>query len=233
MSGNESSSSNRERSPSLMRSNNCQGRRSKEVSPKVGEPLKEHPKRKRSKSRIKSLNNRSTDEERSPSPKRRSIKSKKRHRSRSKKNKKKNHWRYSSPPSPSSSSNDDLDESKYRNNKGKESADSRFRLVSEEDQYKYSLPPDMAQWANVNCNTYIKETDLIKAVLIKNLVSQNIDPVKTLDDFVKDILKDKKKQKDLDFQNFQKFKFEIDKLWFNYRRFVLQLNLPDYPKRIQ
>ena len=49
MSGNESSSSHRERNPYLMRSNNDQGRWSKEVSPKVGEPLKEHPKRKRPK----------------------------------------------------------------------------------------------------------------------------------------------------------------------------------------
>ena len=38
--------------------------------------------------------------------------------------------------------------------------------------------------------------DLIKAVLIKNLVPENINPVKTLDDFVKDILKDKKKYLD-------------------------------------
>ena len=61
---------------------------------------------------------------------------------RRRKNKKKKQ-RYSSSPSPSSSSNDDSDESKCRNNEGKESTDSRFRVVSEEDQYKYSLPPDM------------------------------------------------------------------------------------------
>ena len=103
--------------------------------------------------------------------------------------------------SPSSSSNGDSDESKYRKNEGKESADSRFRVVSEEDQYKYSLPPDRAQYANVNFDTYIKEADIIKAVLIKNPVPENINPVKTLDDFAKDILKDKKKQKDLDFDN--------------------------------
>ena len=47
----------------------------------------------------------------------------------------------------------------------------------------------------------IKVADLIKAVLIKNLVPENINPVKTLDDFVKDILKDKKEQKDLDFNH--------------------------------
>ena len=71
-------------------------------------------------------------------------------------------------------------------------------MVSEEDQYKYSLPLDMAQYTNVNFDTCIKETDLIKAVLIKNPVPENINSVKTLDDFVKDI-KDKKKHKDLDF----------------------------------
>ena len=50
-------------------------------------------------------------------------------------------------------------------------------------------------------DTYIKEADVIKVVLIKTPVPKNINPVKTLDDFVKDILKDKKKKKDLDFDN--------------------------------
>ena len=139
MLNNESSSSDREKGPSLMRSNNDQGRTSEEVSPKVGEPLKEHPKSKITKCRSKSSNNRRTDEERIPSMKRRSKKSKKWHRSRSEKNKKKKYRRCSSSPSPSSSSNEDSDESKNRNNEGKEGADSRFRVVSEEDQYKYSL----------------------------------------------------------------------------------------------
>ena len=139
MPGNESSSSDRERSHSIMRSNNDQERRSKEVSPKVGEPLKEHPEKKRPKSRSKSLNDRNTDEERILSPKRRSKKSKKQHQSRSKKSKKKKHQRYSSLPSPSSSSGGNSDESKYRNNEGKENTDSRFRVVSEDNQYKYNL----------------------------------------------------------------------------------------------
>ena len=77
MLGNESGASDREKNPSLMRSNNDQGQRSKEVSLKVGEILKEHLYRRRPKSRSKSSNDRSTDEERSPSPKRRSKKSKK------------------------------------------------------------------------------------------------------------------------------------------------------------
>ena len=62
MLSNESGCSDREKNPSLMRSNNDQGRRSKEVSTKVGETLKEHPQRKKPTSRSKSLNDRSTDE---------------------------------------------------------------------------------------------------------------------------------------------------------------------------
>ena len=51
----------------------------------------------------------------------------------------------------------------------------------------------MVQYANVNFDTYIKEADLIKADPIKNPVLENINPVKTLNDFVKNTLKDKKK----------------------------------------
>ena len=51
----------------------------------------------------------------------------------------KKHERHTFSPSPSTSSNDDSDESKYRNNEGKERTDSKFRVVSEEDQHKYSL----------------------------------------------------------------------------------------------
>ena len=58
---------------------------------------------------------------------------------------------------------DNSDENKDRSNEGKENTDFRFRVVSEEDQYKYSLHPDMVQYANVNFDTYIKKTDLIKA----------------------------------------------------------------------
>ena len=50
-----------------------------EDSPKVGEPLKENPKRKIPKSCSKFLNDRGIDEERSPSPKRQSKLLKKRY----------------------------------------------------------------------------------------------------------------------------------------------------------
>ena len=55
----------------------------------------------------------------------------------------------------------------------------------------------MAEYANTHFGTYMKEPDLKQQILIENLVPDNLDEVKKLDDFVHDILKDKRKQKDL------------------------------------
>ena len=55
----------------------------------------------------------------------------------------------------------------------------------------------MAEYANTHFGTYMKEADLKQQILIENLVPDNLDEVKKLDDFVHDILKDKRKQKDL------------------------------------
>ena len=92
----------------------------------------------------------------------------------------------------------------------------------------------MAQYANIYFDTYIKESDLIKAVLIKNPVPKNINHVKTLDDFVKYTLKDKKSRTIPILTIFLKtLKVKIHQLWIHYRKFGLQLSQPDYPKRIQ
>ena len=54
---------------------------------------------------------------------------------------------------------------------------------------------------NTNFTSYIKEAYLTKALLVENPVPDNINQVKTLGGFVKDILKEKGNQKDLDFEN--------------------------------
>ena len=46
--------------------------------------------------------------------------------------------------------------------------------------------------------TYVKYADLKQQMLMENPVPDNLDQVKKLDDFVRDILKDKRKQKNLD-----------------------------------
>ena len=110
-------------------------------------------------------------------------------------------------------------------------------MVSEEDQYKSILSLDITLYNNVNFNTYIKEANLIKDVIIKNSVPENTSSVKTLDDLVKDILQDKKKQNDPDLYKdtkfLKKFMAEIDQLWVYYQTFGMQLSKTDYPRRIQ
>ena len=92
----------------------------------------------------------------------------------------------------------------------------------------------MAQYANVNFDTYIKEADLIKTVPIKNPVPENINPVKILDDFVKISLKIKRSRRILISTTFLKiFKVEIDQLWVHYKKLGLHLSQPDYPRSIQ
>ena len=56
----------------------------------------------------------------------------------------------------------------------------------------------MVEYANTHFETYVKEADLKQQILMENLVLDNLDQVKKLDNFVRDILKDKRKQKDLD-----------------------------------
>ena len=68
----------------------------------------------------------------------------------------------------------------------------------------------MAQYANVNFDTYIKEADLIKTVPIKNPVPENINPVKILDDFVKISLKIKRSRRILISTTFLKI-FKVEK----------------------
>ena len=39
---------------------------------------------------------------------------------------------------------------------------SRFKVISEEDKFRYNLPTEMVEYANTHFETYVKETDLKK-----------------------------------------------------------------------
>ena len=43
----------------------------------------------------------------------------------------------------------------------------RFRIITKEEEYKWSLPQDMASYANDNSEKYIPEKDVKEAILIK------------------------------------------------------------------
>ena len=79
----------------------------------------------------------------------------------------------------------------------------------------------MVEYANTLFETYVKEADLKQQILTENPVPDNLDQVKKLDDFVRDIWKDKHKQKDLDMgSTFEKIQSKnvsmmtlLSKLW--------------------
>ena len=140
----------------------------------------------------------------------------KRHKSRRKKRK---HRKRSSSSSCSSSPSSSSDSSETKNRDG--SLCSRFQVISEEDKFRYNLPTDVAEYTNTHFETYVKEAYLKQQILTENPVPDNLDQVKKLDDFVCDILKDKRTQKDLDMDStFEKIQSKnacvmgpLSKLW--------------------
>ena len=77
----------------------------------------------------------------------------------------------------------------------------RFRIITEEEEYKWSLPQDMASYANGNLEKYIPEKDVKEAILIKTARPENLDPVKKLDDYLQELLKQKKRPPDIAIDN--------------------------------
>ena len=56
----------------------------------------------------------------------------------------------------------------------------------------------MANYANEQFHSHVKDTDIKQQIWLTNPVPQNLNKAKKLDEFVKDILKEKYKQKDVD-----------------------------------
>ena len=54
----------------------------------------------------------------------------------------------------------------------------RFRIITEEEEYKPPLPQDMESDANNNSEKYIPEKDVKETILIKTPRQENPDPVK-------------------------------------------------------
>ena len=59
----------------------------------------------------------------------------------------------------------------------------------------------MANYANDNSEKYIPEKDVREAILIKTPRSENLDPVKKLDDYLQELLKQKKRPQDIAIDN--------------------------------
>ena len=54
----------------------------------------------------------------------------------------------------------------------------RFRIITKEEEYMWSLPQDMASYADDNSEKYIPKKDVKEIILIKSPRPENLDPVK-------------------------------------------------------
>ena len=77
----------------------------------------------------------------------------------------------------------------------------RFKIVTEDEKFKWKLPKGMASYANRYFEEFIPEGDLKEAILTQSPVPKNIDTVKKLDNFLKDLLKEKKKTNEHNLEN--------------------------------
>ena len=67
----------------------------------------------------------------------------------------------------------------------------RFKIVSEEGKQMQCLPADMAEYASEDSEKFIPDKNFIKAILLKLLRPENIDPVKKLYNLLLKLLKQK------------------------------------------
>ena len=68
----------------------------------------------------------------------------------------------------------------------------RFITVSQEEVYRWSLPPDMADYAKENSEKFISHKDVKEAILLNLPKPDNVNPVKKLDDILLELLKQRK-----------------------------------------
>ena len=91
----------------------------------------------------------------------------------------------------SSSDGNDLDDSQH----------TMFKILTEGEKFKCNLPKGMARYANIFFEEFIPEGDLKEAILTQSPVPENMDTLKKLDDFLKDLLKEKKKINEQNLEN--------------------------------
>lgn len=63
-----------------------------------------------------------------------------------------------------------------------------LNVVSHVEEYRWSAPPEMAEFANKNSEKFIPNKSVKETVLSKLRRPDNIDPVKKLDDFLLELL---------------------------------------------
>ena len=108
---------------------------------------------------------------------------KRKHSKKSKTRKRKRRHSSSSSATSTTSDNDSSDN---------EPAIKRFKVVPEDEWYKYKILKSMASFANEHFELYLPDKELHSNILKENPVHDNVDQVKKLNDFAISILKDRR-----------------------------------------
>ena len=73
----------------------------------------------------------------------------------------------------------------------------RFHIVSNEDQFKWGLPSELASYANTQFEKYIPGKSIHDAICEVHIVPNNLNQVKKIDEFLRDLLTEKNKNNSL------------------------------------
>ena len=83
---------------------------------------------------------------------------------------------------------------KHRRTKSPTSQTSRFGVVNQEDQFKWELSDIMVECANYHLNIFVQEKDLNESILKTNPVPSNLQQVRRMDEFMAQLLKEKRQK---------------------------------------
>ena len=138
--------------------------------------------------RGKSLKKRKTKKWRHTSSSSQSRSPPRRTKKRSKKPSKKKRRRRSPSSSSSSASHSSSSESE-----GEDQETKRFHIVSNEDQFKWDPPSELASCTNTQFEKYILKKSIHDAICEVHPVPNNLNQVKKIDEFLRDLLMEKNK----------------------------------------
>ena len=98
---------------------------------------------------------------------------------------------------PSSSSSSSPSHSSSSESEEEDQETKRFHIVSNEDQFKWDVPSELASYANTQFEKYIPEKCVHDAICEVHPVPNNLDQVKKMDEFLRDLLKEKNENNSL------------------------------------
>ena len=84
-------------------------------------------------------------------------------------------------------------ESEFSEKEDDEHADfKRFRAVPKNDEFKWDLPESLAKYANDHLSKFVPEKDLQESILVKNPVLLNLHPRRKMNEFLRDLIFEKR-----------------------------------------